>query len=85
MKLHDKIELELNRVTPKALKNFQELGIDISSEIKTEQLIAVYKDGEKLLKLIETVFVVTDKDVVGENIDEVDLKVVSEAVGKYFL
>lgn len=85
MKLHDKIELEINRVTPRALKTFEELGIELTSEIKMEQLINIYKDADKLIKLIKTVFVVVDDAVLKQNIEEVDLKVVSEAVAKYFL
>jgi hypothetical protein len=83
-KLHEKIEVELNKITPKNLRTLKEMGIKFEN-LQEEGLLLfqIYSgESEKLSQLIKAVFLIqTD---ISEYLDDIDIKVVNQGIADFF-
>lgn len=78
-KISESVDVELNKVTPKALKGLKELGlydIQLSNEEVMKVILDIFTESEKLVKLLNIIF----KDVPVFDYEEADL---SEVFGGY--
>ena len=78
-KITETLDVELNKVTTKALIGLKELGlydVSLENEVILKTLLELFIDKEKLDKLLRIMF----KDIKEYNFDEVD---VTEVFGWY--